>query len=888
MSLQAGDPRSRGRSKSPGGRIRERSKSRDPRLSSTAEPTSQGMGKYLASDLADAKRRARSRSRGVSPAGAYRHTTGLRYVAGPDFYQDGQEPYLRAEHGRDYYYQSDSGEGKAVRRDDRRYAPSPHHRTAHFDRDSDHSYSDSEDDDDALAYGDLPGGLERSFYGYTSTSHGKSQRHDGAMMSGALNGSPAYSSKPSRSGGGSKEDVSAFNYPAPVQYPQPQPPSSQYGVPPMSSAPQSKSNWAPIPECERPGFVPPTSQAQGQAMPGAFPLPVSSHPDVPATTAATAFASARYVTPEGLQNPYGSWNGRPVSMPVGNAYAQPVAPPTHQRTASNDAAVKPPYAAPSQYQYAHIDPNANVTYTKSAAPSAAKPLSYSAAPQYQSSGGAQANEPRQAGVKYSATPQFSKPATARPETGPQYVEITPGTRSGARPHSRSVSSAHNLAVSGPDPTQRAASPMLEPYKGTYQTISPMPSPIVVPGRYDDDVSDMELLGTSSDEGRREHRRKRSMDGKDRKESKSDRVKRDSSRVRHERHDSSGRDALVVIAPGSSRKRVTFYDAAPDAIALRDALSHTRHVDNKALIRVLPHLTGDEVLDLRKEYKKHVKVHGKGVNLAKHIRLQLENGAFAKVCYATALGRWESEAFWANCYYQSSKSRRELLIESLFGRRNSEIHEIKDCFRDSRYHDSLEKCMKAELKADKFRLAVLLALEESRQSERDPTDLDLVDRDVDELRRALITPHGGETAMIYIIVRRSDPHLRDVLRAYEKAYGRNFVRAMMEKSQNLVGETLAHILNGAINRPMRDALLLHQALHESGTSKERSELLISRLVRLHWEPRHLERVKSEFRRRYGERLEDAIAEEVLTASGGSEWGEFCIELARSSKVLIGRS
>lgn len=69
--------------------------------------------------------------------------------------------------------------------------------------------------------------------------------------------------------------------------------------------------------------------------------------------------------------------------------------------------------------------------------------------------------------------------------------------------------------------------------------------------------------------------------------------------------------------------------------------------------------------------------------------------------------------------------------------------------------------------------------------------------------------------------------------------------------------------------MRDALLLHQALRESRTGKERSELLISRLIRLHWEPRHLEQVKQEFRKRYRERLEEAIAKEVLPINGGSE-------------------
>lgn len=99
-----------------------------------------------------------------------------------------------------------------------------------------------------------------------------------------------------------------------------------------------------------------------------------------------------------------------------------------------------------------------------------------------------------------------------------------------------------------------------------------------------------------------------------------------------------------------------------------------------------------------------------------------------------------------------------------------------------------------------------------------------------------------------------------------------------------GETLVHVLNGAINRPMRDALLLHQAIHESRPGKERSELLISRLVRLHWEPRHLELVKEEYRHRYREIVEEAIAKEIMESGGKGDMGEFCIELVRSSTKL----
>ena len=78
----------------------------------------------------------------------------------------------------------------------------------------------------------------------------------------------------------------------------------------------------------------------------------------------------------------------------------------------------------------------------------------------------------------------------------------------------------------------------------------------------------------------------------------------------------------------------------------------------------------------------------------------------------------------------------------------------------------------------------------------------------------------------------------------------------------------------LNRPVRDALLLHQALAE--TSKDRAELLASRLVRFHWEPRHLERVRAEYRQRYGVRLERDLADGTK-----GDFGEFCVALCEGA-------
>ncbi|KAB8204928.1 hypothetical protein BDV34DRAFT_196567 [Aspergillus parasiticus] len=345
------------------------------------------------------------------------------------------------------------------------------------------------------------------------------------------------------------------------------------------------------------------------------------------------------------------------------------------------------------------------------------------------------------------------------------------------------------------------------------------------------------------------------------------------------------DSLDLISSSVEGEKAEFHNSEPDAIAMAEALSHITSIDaRRTIIRILPPLSSDQILDLRNEYKLHIKIDGKGVNMAKHIRQRFENSTFGMACYATALGRWGSEAYWVNRYYQLGTSRRELVIESLFGRSNAEILEIKGCLLELGPSDGLEKCMNAEIRADEFQSAILIALKGERQSPADSLDENLVQSDVLKLHQALASPEGGETTMINIIIRRSDPHLQEVLAAYVRLYHKNFVKQLIAKSQSVVVEALIHILNGVVNRPLRDALLLHQALRQLRTGKKRSELLISRLVRLHWEPRHLEQVKSEFRRRYGEGLEDVIADEILTTPSRDDWGEFCLELARSSKAM----
>lgn len=84
--------------------------------------------------------------------------------------------------------------------------------------------------------------------------------------------------------------------------------------------------------------------------------------------------------------------------------------------------------------------------------------------------------------------------------------------------------------------------------------------------------------------------------------------------------------------------------------------------------------------------------------------------------------------------------------------------------------------------------------------------------------------------------------------------------------------LAHILNGVINKPVRDALLVHHALTASKKDDLRRELLISRLVRFHWDRHHMAAIKQSYRERYGRDLSEAVKDGT-----SKEWGQFCQEL-----------
>jgi hypothetical protein len=364
--------------------------------------------------------------------------------------------------------------------------------------------------------------------------------------------------------------------------------------------------------------------------------------------------------------------------------------------------------------------------------------------------------------------------------------------SGLRPDVRAPSPGDDmrrrldrLSVSGDRPDFQGyggnmppPSPLLEPYRGTWQAMGGMPSPMMHPidAEYEDYSFD-ELDPLSS---RRSNTSMRMPSGE--RDVKVVRV--DSKKESRPRSLSSRRSDSPKKKKDKPRKTVSMYEAERDAKEIARELVRA-DPDVRVLTEILPLLSHDEMVELQMAYKRVVKQNGQGVKLSNHIKTKVPRGMFNTLAYVTALGRWESEGYWANYWYQGDTSKRELLIESLMGRTNTEIKMIKESFKDKRYGNSLERCMDKELRKDKFGTAILMALEENRQEESDIWPKEYVQRDVDTWAKSLRSNEGGETAMLEVCVRRSDRHLRECLRLFEKQEGFNFAKEVLKRSSNLV-------------------------------------------------------------------------------------------------------
>lgn len=250
---------------------------------------------------------------------------------------------------------------------------------------------------------------------------------------------------------------------------------------------------------------------------------------------------------------------------------------------------------------------------------------------------------------------------------------------------------------------------------------------------------------------------------------------------------------------------TYSDPADVVLYFDQALQDSRSVNTANLIDVLPYLHQESVMELREKYKYLVRTgpEHKGVDVAKHIRARLRHSdiKLMTAAYTTALGMWESEGYWIwLALSPDNETRRgpEFLIEALLGRTNREVHQVMNGFRahflelernrGTDMEDYLDDCLRQG--EDWFRDVVVSVVSGSRMEDWDnhgqprPIDMQLVEKDVDDLFESLAGERTDETTVPRIIVLRSNAHLKEVLKIYQRKYESDLVTDAMQGASKL--------------------------------------------------------------------------------------------------------
>jgi annexin A7/11 len=152
------------------------------------------------------------------------------------------------------------------------------------------------------------------------------------------------------------------------------------------------------------------------------------------------------------------------------------------------------------------------------------------------------------------------------------------------------------------------------------------------------------------------------------------------------------------------------------------------------------------------------------------------------------------------------------------------------------------------------------LEARRAEESAPCLPHEIDQKVDRLQTATEGTSIGanQDVVCQIFAYSSDGQLRAIAHRYQEKYRTSLDTVIKSKFRGHMENALRLILARAADRVKSDADDLEDAMKGMGT---KDELLINRLVRIHWNREHLRQVNVAYQRFYGKKLADRVRGET---------------------------
>ncbi|KAI9050818.1 hypothetical protein LZ554_004937 [Drepanopeziza brunnea f. sp. 'monogermtubi'] len=293
-----------------------------------------------------------------------------------------------------------------------------------------------------------------------------------------------------------------------------------------------------------------------------------------------------------------------------------------------------------------------------------------------------------------------------------------------------------------------------------------------------------------------------------------------------------------------------YDGAADAEALKKAMKGFG-TNEKQLIQTLCDKDPLQVAVIQRTYQQRY-----GKDLIKEIKSEV-SGYFEEGLVAIVRGPLLQDCALLLKALEGPGTNEKLLNDVLLGRSNADMRAIKETYQRT-YRRNLEKDIKADLsmKTERHFLMVLAA---NRNEDSAPVIPQEIDRDVMDLYKATEGKVGTDELLVCnLLTQRSNAQIAAIAHTYKQKFTRDLESVIKKEFSGHMEDALLYQLRTGVDRAMRDAIMLEEAMSGLGT---KDVLLVNRVIRAHWDRNHMAQVKGAYQARFRKSLASRIKGET---------------------------
>lgn len=222
-----------------------------------------------------------------------------------------------------------------------------------------------------------------------------------------------------------------------------------------------------------------------------------------------------------------------------------------------------------------------------------------------------------------------------------------------------------------------------------------------------------------------------------------------------------------------------------------------------------------------------------------------SGYFEMGLVALARGPLHTDCYVLHRAMEGAGTKEVMLNDVLIGRSNADINAITVAYRQL-FGKSLESDLRGDLSAATEQLFVMI-VSARRQEDNAPVIPQQIDNDVTELQRAMGSGLNKDPVQTcQILTSRNDAQIRAICQTYQQKYAKPLPSVIKDRFRGHMEDALLLLLARANNRPLSDAEQLEAAMAGIGT---KDELLVQRVVRVHWDRNYLQQVKTAYQQKY---------------------------------------